>query len=348
MFKTYYTDNERSKYNALTNFTISDRRDGKTTFIKARGFCDFIKNKKQYIYVRRNDSEFEKIMYETFYNDIIKDVKQNTFRYEDKTINEIINYDFLGTKMAIYIRKKGTQQWETLCYLIPLSKAGKLKSAIEIKDIARIEYDEFVPLGYSYLKNEMTLLMELYKSIDSDRDSVELNLYGNRIDEFNPFFDFFDIHLGIQKEQIKLYKDGTVLVEIYVNKEHREIRKESRLNKMVKNTAYEDYNNGGTLLGQNVKIKSVDGAEYFSSFQTSIGDGTIYVNQNIIIVSSNKRKDGFVITDKIYPIQRKQYLCTYGNIPTMIKFAYKTGNLFYTSKECYHKFEPILNKIGGM
>lgn len=348
MFKTYYTDKERSKYNALVNFTISDRRDGKTTFIKIRGFCDFIKNGKQYVYVRRYDSEFEKIMYETFYNDIIKDVKRGTLKYDDDTINEIINYDFLGTKMAIYIRKKGTTVWNTLCYLIPLTKAGKLKSAIEITDIARIEYDEFVPLNTPYLKNEMLLLMELYKSIDSDRDNVELNLYANRVDEFNPFFDFFNIHLGIQKEQIKTYKDGTVLMEIYVNKEHREVREESKFNKIVKNTTYEEYNNGGTLLGQNIKISSTQGSEYFSSFATCIGSGSIFISGNKIIISSTKRKDGYLIVDKIYPLDRKQFLCTYGTLPNMFKIAYKTGNLYYTSKECYHIFEPILNKIGGM
>lgn len=334
MFRTYYNFNEElKKYNALTNFVLSDRRDGKTSDIKIRGFINYIDHKGEYVYVRRNDSEFEKSMYETFYNDIITLYKQGKLVCEDKRIEKLLDYDFLHTKSGVYIREKGTKTWGKLCSFIPLSKSGKLKSALAIENIETIEYDEFVPLDGRYLKNEMQLLMELYKSVDSDRDKTLLNLFGNRIDEFNPFFDYFDIHLGIQKERIKLYKGGTVAVQIYVNEEHREKRKESRFNKMVAGTEYEDYNNGGTLIDRQIKIRCTDGAKYFSAFKTQLGDGSIYVANDCIIISSNNRKDGFIITDKIYDLKREQYLCTYGEFPAVIKDTYKQGKIFYTTKE---------------
>lgn len=347
IFRTYYEFTELQKQNALVNLVLSDRRDGKTSDIKIRGFLNFIDHKAEYVYVRRLDSEFEKSMYETFYNDIIDLYKKGKLVCKDERIKELLNYDFLQTKAGVYLRRKNTQIWEKLCSFIPLSKSGKLKSALAIENIEEIDYDEFVPLDSKYLKNEMQLLMELYKSVDSDRDKTLLNLFGNRIDEFNPFFDYFDIHLGIQKEKIKLYKGGTIAVQIYVNDEHREKRNESRFNKLVKDTEYEAYNNGGILLDKQIKIKSTDGAKYYASFMTSINSGSIYMSDNEIIISNNKRKDGFIITDKIYDIKREQYLCTYSTLPKIFKEAFMTGSLYFTNKEVYHWFEPILNKIGG-
>lgn len=348
MFESYYTPKDLFNYGALLNFVLSDRRDGKTVNIKARGWCNFIDHKAQYVYARRYDSEFPKAMYETFYNDVIDMVRNGTFVYEDERIKTILNYDFLQTKAGVYVREKGSDKWETLCYFIPISKSGKLKSTLAIERVEEIDYDEFVPLDGMYLKDEMTLLIELYKSVDSDRNKTLLNMFGNRIDEFNPFFDFFDIHLGIQKEKIRLYKGGTIAVQIYVNNEHREKRAISRFNQMIKDTPYEAYNDGGTLIDRNIKIRKTDGARYFASFKTVIGDGSIYITDDSIIVSGNIRKDGELITDKIYDTKRKQFLCTFGDIPNLIKRTYKMGQLFYTNKEVYHLFEPILNKIGGM
>lgn len=47
-----------------------------------------------------------------------------------------------------------------------------------------------MPLDGRYLKDEMILLLEFWKSIDRDRDQTLIHCYGNKIDLFNPFFDF--------------------------------------------------------------------------------------------------------------------------------------------------------------
>ena len=198
------------------------------------------------------------------------------------------------------------------------------------------------------MKSEMPILMEFYKSVDRDRDKTILNLYGNRIDNFNPFFDFFDIHLGIQKEKIRLYKNKTVAVQIYVNQNHREERKKSRFADMVRDTQYEGYNNGGTLFTDIIKIASPENASFFSSFKSEYGEGTIYTRGTNVIVSSKLRKDGGVIVDKIYNLGRKEYICTYGSIPQWLKAVARTGKLFYDNENTYHNFEPILNKIGSI
>lgn len=352
MFRTHFDGNVIQSYGALTNLILSDRSDGKTFDIKAKGFIRWLKDKSQYVYLRRWKSEIVPEMYTTFYDEVVDAVVNNTLtapNSDEKTLLEtIVDYEFLGTKTAVYVRQKGTKTWDTICYLLPLTMTAKKKSVLSIKRISHIEYDEFVALDGRYFKSEMPVLMEFYKSVDRDRDKTILNLYGNRIDNFNPFFDFFNIHLGIQKEKIRLYKNGTVAVQIYVNQEHRQERQKSRFNTMVENTLYDDYNNGGTLYTDVVKISNINGCHYFSSFKTELGAGSIYINDNKVVISSKQRKDGSCIVDRIYNLGRKEYVCTFGNIPTWIKHSARTGQLYYDSELTYHCFEPILNKIGGL
>lgn len=351
-FNTHFDSSEVQSYGALVNLVLSDRSDGKTFNIKSKGFARWLKNKEQYVYLRRWKSEIPQEMYSTFYDEVVNAVACGSFTCpntdEKALVEQIINYEFLGTKTAVYVRQKGNKEWDTLCYLLPLTMTAKKKSVLSIKRITHIEYDEFVALDGRYLQNEMNTLMEFYKSVDRDRDTTILDLYGNRIDNFNPFFDFFGIHLGIQKEKIRLFKNGTVAVQIYVNNEHREERQKSRFNTMISDTSYADYNNGGTLFTDIVKKSSLNGCNYFASFKSCLGEGSIFVNKNKTVISSKIRKDGVVITDKIYGLERKEYECTFGNIPSWIKRQHKTGNLYYDSETTYHLFEPILNRIGGI
>lgn len=347
MYKSYFDGSEVQSYGALTNLILSDRSDGKTFDIKAKGFIRYLENKSQYIYLRRWKSELTCDLYETFYNELIEKVLKGTY-VGDERVKEIINYDFLGTKRGVYIRKKGEEKWDLICYFMPLTMTAKKKSTLDVSRITNIEYDEFVPLDARYVQNEMHVLIEFYKSVDRDRDITLLNIYGNKIDSFNPFFDFFDIHLGIQKEKIRLYKNGTIAIQIYMNKEHREERSKSRFNTMIENTSYEGYNNGGILNNGVIKIGNINGCFYFASFKSCLGSGSIFANNKQIVITSKQRKDGDLIVDKIYNTGRNEYLVTYGNLPSMFKSKAKRGEIYYDNEKTYHIFQPLLNKIGGM
>lgn len=342
---TFFSLNEQLKYNALTNLVLSDRSDGKTFDIKVRGFLNWLKDGSQFVYLRRWKSEISCDMYETFYNEVIDKAKANEI-VGDTKINEILNYEFLHAKRGVYIRKKGNKKYSLLCYFMALTMTSKKKSSLDIKHISNIEYDEFIPLDGRYAPKEMTLLLEFYKSVDRDRDKTLLNIYGNKIDNFNPFFDFFDIHLSIQKEKIRLYKNGTISVQIYANKEHREKRANSRFAEMVKDTQYEDYSKGGILYNQRINIGNGNGCSYFSSFKSQFGEGSIYTSANKIFISSKQRKDGNLIVDKIYNTDREEYLATFGNLPQMFKSFSNRGKIFYDCEKTFHFFEPILNKMG--
>lgn len=346
-YDTFFNANEVEKLPSILNLILSDRSDGKTFDIKVRGFLNYIRNNEQFIYLRRWKSEISCDMYENFYNEIIYSVQNGTY-VGDEELKKILDYELKGEKRGVYIRKKGAKKWDLLCYFFALTMTSKKKSTLDITRISKIEYDEFIPLDGRYMKNEMEIILEFYKSVDRDRDKVKFNMYGNRVDNFNPFFDYFDIHLGIQKEKIKTYKNNTICVFIYANKEHRKKRKETRFNTLVERTNYEKYNIGGTLYENIIKIQGTNNAVYFASFKSCLGDGSIYTNGNKIIISSKQRKDGDLITDKIYNTGRKEYLVTFGNLPKFIKQRAKCGLIFYDKESTYHIFEPLLNKIGGL
>lgn len=344
--KTYFTLDEQLKYNALVNLVLSDRSDGKTFDIKVKGFLRWLDNGSTFVYLRRWKSEISCDMYETFYNEVINKVMLNQIVCDDKRIYDILKYEFLHTKRGVYIRRKGEKEYTILCYFMALSMTSKKKSSLDITNITNIEYDEFIPLDGRYYPKEITILLEFYKSVDRDRDKTLLNIYGNKIDNFNPFFDYFDIHLSIQKEKIRTYKNGSISVQIYMNKEHREERAKSRFNEMVENTPYDEYNKGGILFNQLVNIGNGNGCTYFSSFMSQFGIGSIYTSATKIFISSKQRKDGNLIVDKIYNTGRNEYIANYGNLPSMFKSFSNRGKIFYDNEKTFHMFEPILNKMG--
>ena len=137
MFSTYYTAKPLLDKNALTSMCLSDRSDGKTLNIKTRGFENYLKDKSQFVYLRRWKSEITQEMYEKFYFELQDKVVSNEFVGEEN-IKEIINYEFMGTKNGCYTRKKGDKQWDLICYFVPLTMAGKRKSTFKVRRITSI------------------------------------------------------------------------------------------------------------------------------------------------------------------------------------------------------------------
>lgn len=344
VFNTYYSAREILGYKALFNLVLSDRGDGKTFNCKVRALEDYEKYHETTVYVRRYDSEITPKMYNTFFNEV--ELVPEYAHYFEK-------YEFRHSKAGVEIRErdkyKGNEGWEWIVYFIPLSMAGKLKSQLDITNIRTISYDEYIPLDGRYLKDEMILLMELWKSIDRDRDRTQCIILGNKIDPFCPFFDFFGIELNIEKQRIRTYRDGSVAVQIYVNDEHRDKREQSKYKSAIKGTPYEDYDAGGILHAMNISIKELDTKEYnyLCSFITKYGEGSIWMSNkdSSILISERIRKDGVIFTDEQYnESNRKCMNIVISPFRYTIRTIYHTNKLFVTSKQAYHLFTPLLHK----
>lgn len=340
MFKTYFSARFVLSKNALFSLVLSDRSDGKTFDCKARALEDYNEDKSITIYMRRFKTEITEKMYANWFEEV--------FEKAPERFNFCKTWEFKGSKKGVQVRKNANEEWDWIVYFMPLSVAARLKSQIsDVHRIKIIDYDEYVPLDNLYLKDEMTLLLEFWKSIDRDRDLVQLLILGNRITPFNPVFDYFDIELKLSKDRLQLYREGTLAVQMYSNKEHREKRAEGKFRKLIKGTDYEDYDKGGILKVLEIKIKDRKGLNYLCSFKTERGEGSIWFKHGIMVISDYIRNDGYVITDKQYNLNRKSYMCTYGNFAKNFKAIYRRGDMFFETEKSFYLFEKILIKSGS-
>ena len=333
MFNSYFSSKYILEKGALINIVLSDRSDGKTFDSKADAILQFEKDESITVYMRRYKTEITDKLYQTFFDEVLAVEEYARFR----------EWQFRGSKKGVEV--KVGDKWKFIVYFVPLSMSGKLKSQLNVTKIKRIYYDEFVPLDGRYCSNECDLILEFWKSVDRDRDRTQLVILGNKITPFNPLFDFFDIDLTITNDKIRLYKNGTLAVQIYSNKEHREVRGESNFRKLVKGTSYDDYDSGGILNALEIKIKDKGNANYFCSFKTTKGEGSIWQNGGQFIISTTLRKDGYILVDKIYNIDREQYTIKHGKFQKLFRMLYNTGSLFFENDKVFHFFEDILKKV---
>lgn len=340
MFKTYFDGRFVLSKGALTSIVFSDRSDGKTFDCKKRALEDYEKDGSITVYMRRYKTEITEKLYNSFFDEVI--TKEKYLKYN--------LWQFKGSRRGIQVKKSPRdKEWDWIILFVPLSVAGRLKSQIsEVHRIHTIDYDEFIPLDGRYLPGEMTLLMEFWKSIDRDRDTTQLLILGNKITPFNPAFDFFGINIKISKDKVALYRGGTVAVQIYSNKEHREAREKGKFREMIKGTCYEEYDTGGVLNALNISIKSRDGYDFYCRFKTQLGSGTIWYKSGKMVISEYDRKDGICIVDKFYNQDKEEYLCTYGNFRNIFKEIYKRGDMYFETEKAFYYFEKILTKIGSM
>lgn len=333
MFNTYFSAKYILSKGALFNYVLSDRSDGKTFDCKARALENFEQDGNITVYMRRYKTEITEKLYTTFFDEVIS--VKGFERFKDWT--------FKGTKQGVQV-KRG-DKWEWIIYFVPLTMSGKLKSQLNVKKIREIDYDEFVPLDDRYAHNEMTLLLEFWKSVDRDRDTIQLLVLGNKITPYSPFFDYFGLDMQITNEKVRLYRGGTLAVQIYANKEHRQVRSKSKFSMLVEGTEYDEYNEGGVLNALNLKVASHVGATYFSSFKTTKGEGTIWSNGRQFIVSTYQRKDGILLVDQMYNTGREEYSINFGKFAQLFKRMYRSGQLFFEDEKSYHIFEDILKKV---
>ena len=326
-FKTYFSAKYILSKGALFNFVLSDRSDGKSFDCKSRALEDFDKNGSITVYMRRYKTEITEKLYSTFFDEVL--AVKGFEKYKEWT--------FKGSKQGVQVKRKGEENYQWIIYFVPLTMSGKLKSQLNVMKINMIDYDEFIPLDDRYAHNEMTLLLEFWKSVDRDRDSVQLIVLGNKITPYNPFFDYFNIDMQITNEKVRLYRDGTLAVQIYANKEHRQVRNKSRFSALVEGTDYDEYNEGGVLNALNLKVASHVGATYFSSFMTSKGEGTIWTNGRQFIISTYQRKDGFVLVDKMYNTGRDEFMISFGKFSDLFKRLYRTGQLYFEDLKAHYE-----------
>ena len=235
----FYNSNKLFSYNAIYSFVMGERGGGKTFDGKDRMLNLFIKKNKKSIYLRRTQSELDKVK-DTLFDDIAK--------YRGLDIKVKGNGAYLDGKL--------------FCYFMSLSTSTNYKSA-SYPDVDLIFFDEYVitQTGYNhYLKNEMVLLNDLVETVFRLR-KPNVYICANAVSYVNPFFTFFNIEprkgdrfivrkLCIPKDSPILKHNSLsdlmskytgVVVEMTDIKDYKEVKAMTPFALLLHGTQYGDY-----------------------------------------------------------------------------------------------------------
>ena len=226
----WYDKTQLLSYKAFLNLLIGNRGVGKTYGFKKWCIDDFKKTGKQFVWIRRFGTEIE-LMRKSFFDDIASAYPEDKFTIKGNKKSGVffINDEICGFYFA-------------------LSTSSIAKSS-SYPNVDKIIFDEFLIVGntYKYLTEEVVLLLEFIDTIFRDRETKQnavkprgVYLLGNNITIANPYFLYFNI--PVMKSRFYYDKERGLLVEMYKNQVFIEEKRETKFGKLIKGTAYYDYN----------------------------------------------------------------------------------------------------------
>ena len=222
----YYNFDKLFSYNFLLAFVIGERGVGKSFNAKVAVLNKFIKSGEEFVYVRRYKTELDSAL-----NNFWTDLQENGY-FEDYALEVKKN------KMIT----KFTCDGEVCGYAIPLSTSNILKSTAFPK-VKTIIFDEYMLDNsgtYRYLKNEVTMMLDMIETIGRLRD-IQVIFLGNNTSFYAcPYTAYFDLELPFNSE-FKTFKDGTIVVNYIKNEAYRDAKRNSKFGKLISGTAYGDY-----------------------------------------------------------------------------------------------------------
>lgn len=212
----YYDLSQLLSYNKFLNISIGARGRGKSYAAKRWAINGWLKNKKQFVYIRRYKTEFNNI--KNYFSDIQD-------RYPD--------HEFSVNKGSFLIDK------EVAGYYIPLSTSQNNKSS-SYPNVDKIIFDEFIidKGKISYIKGEVQILLDLIETIARTRDDVRVLMISNAISTINPYFLYFNIY---PHEGDKVICKDQIVIHIDKNSDFVNFKKQTKFGQLIADTAYGKY-----------------------------------------------------------------------------------------------------------
>ena len=224
----YYSLEKILSYNRIWNFILGMRTGGKSFAAKKHCIQQFLRKGKQFIYVRRRDTDI-KLTAPTYFDDIAGMFPEHTFAYK-------------GNEFYI--------DGELAGYAIALSMVLKYKSA-SFPLVTTIVFDEFLPEDRSYLGGkdnpflEPELCLNFYNTVARGlnqpiREEVKFLFISNTVTLVNPYFTYFNIDKML-KENTHFIKTKSWVLEFVDVQEIREQVNNSQYGDLIANSRYGSY-----------------------------------------------------------------------------------------------------------
>lgn len=300
----YYNFDKLFSYNFLLAFVITERGLGKTFGSKVAMLKKYLKTGEQFIYIRRYKTELDSAL-ATFWSDI-----QNNGFFEDYDL-EVKRSKMLTTFLC---------NGEVCGYALPLSTANILKSTAFPK-VKTIIFDEFLidDSGlYKYLKNEVTLMLDLIETVGRLRD-IQVIFLGNALSITNPYFAYWDLELPYNSE-FKTFKDGMIVVNYAKNEDYRKVKKASKFGQLIEGTSYGRYAIDNEMLKDNKHFieKKPSEARFFA----------LFIINGMNIGMWNSRNGYLYMSEKYEPNTINKFACDYTD--------HTENTMFLNARENYY------------
>lgn len=203
-------------YNAIFNFIVGNRGGGKSYGVTEHVVKNFLKHDKQFVYMRRYNSEFERV--KEFFDDM-------RIKFPE------INFKIQGGKFYINDKVAG--------FYWSLNTSDKYKST-PFPHVATLIYDEFLIKNErksKYLKGEIHSFLDVIETIfRPPLRTPKVFLLGNAFSITNPYFLYFKLEMPKSKK--KIYHKNGVLTQLVQNEEYIKKKKESQFYKILAGTDY--------------------------------------------------------------------------------------------------------------
>lgn len=292
--------------NAVINMVTGGRGIGKTFGSKKLCINGYLKRGEQFMYIRRFQDEIKKARNQ-FFSDIAHEYPGYQFRIQ-------------GNEAQVSrIGDKG-KNWETMGFFFALTGAQKLKS-VPFPRVKRIIFDEYITeRGYGrYITDEVHALLNLYNTVDRNRDTTILFMLANAVTITNPYFIEWNIKpvVGITRYG----KGNFIAADFPASEEYQQSIAHTRLSQFIEDTEYGDYamrnefaDNTDTLI--EAKPSS---AVYLWSIEVSAGIYSIWRDEDnypMVWYAQRKRPKGErIITMLPSRMDEHKMLMTYSDEP---------------------------------
>lgn len=301
----YYSCRNILSYNRLFNIVVGERGNGKTYSFKEWCINDFKKNKNEFIWLRRYETELNDI--ELFFMDIKNKYPNDKFKVKGGKF--YCNEEIMG-------------------YYMPLSKQITKKST-PYPNVTKIIFDEYLisKSEYRYLRDEPSVLMELYSTVARLRD-VKLVMIANTVTQANPYFHFFKIPL-LEKQFTKVGKD--IIVELTNTPEYQKKFENSRFGQIIQGTSYGEYAMHGNFIEDNHSfIEAKD--------KMAINIFNLNINQKIIGIWASTKEGKIYCSFKFDPSKTTYCLTLKDQQPNYMLLNTKNTHLKYLKQAIQYSY----------
>ena len=216
----WYSYKRMLSYNCFLNMVMSPRGNGKSYGAKKIIIENYLKKKKQSVYVRRTQKEVDKIK-SKYWNDI-------------RGAYPNLEFDIKGDV--------GFINGDAVVFFVALSTSSDLKSDA-FPDVNFLFFDEYVITQTThkrYLKNEMTLLFDLFETIFRKRIDAKVILMSNAVSFVNPLFDYYNI-IPIKDRRFQRFHGKQVLLELFTDEGFIKEKLDTPFGRLIQGTEYGNY-----------------------------------------------------------------------------------------------------------